>query len=73
MFQQWGAILREHPGAETCMRLIFVINCILVFGLYINYKNMHSINNIKCFAQFTVFTQIYNGSVQHLTFRKYLH
>jgi hypothetical protein len=34
---------------------------------------MHSINNIKCCAKFTVFTRIYNDSVQHLTFRKYLH
>jgi len=72
----FGLTIEIHHDARSYKRqifrrLIFVINCILFFGLYINYKNMHSINNIQCFAQFTVFIRM-NDSV-HLTFRKYLH
>jgi len=45
----WKTTWGRQPGAETCRRLIFVINCVLLIAFVdcINYKQMHGTNNIK--------------------------
>jgi hypothetical protein len=46
----WKILWRWHSGAETCRRLIFVINSILlsaIVGWCIDYQNMHGMDNIK--------------------------